>query len=106
MVLFSSLLRTTSPYEEKAQLLQQQNMASRFIYIEAAERLGSLTLPEALELLGCLVILVAIKRRYFSAISKYPGPFVASFSTLWQFRHAFKGSFSKDVFALHMIHGL
>lgn len=84
-------------------------MASSIISFELAERFERLTLLEILKLNFCLVVsfllVVTIKRRYFSALSKYPGPFVASFSSLWQMRHAFKGNFSKDVFALHMRHG-
>lgn len=84
-------------------------MASSIISSELAERFERLTLLEILKLNFGLVVsfllVVTIKRRYFSALSKYPGPFVASFSSLWQMRHAFKGNFSKDVFALHMRHG-
>ncbi|KIW04443.1 uncharacterized protein PV09_04709 [Verruconis gallopava] len=40
---------------------------------------------------GGLLLGVIIKRRYFSPISDIPGPFVASFSRLWQLYHIFDG---------------
>lgn len=85
-------------------------MASRSHYFDMAERMKKLTVFETVKLslflLVVFLLVAAIKRRYLSALSKYPGPFLATFSSLWQMRHAFKGSFSKDVWALHMRHGL
>ncbi|KAK5997496.1 Cytochrome P450 monooxygenase gsfF-like protein [Cladobotryum mycophilum] len=52
-----------------------------------------------------VLLTIVIGRRYYSSLSKYPGPFLGSFSTLWQMRHAMRGNFSKDLHQLHLDHG-
>jgi hypothetical protein len=53
----------------------------------------------------CLLISVVAKRRYFSSISDVPGPFVASFTILWQIYHAFKGHTELEMVKLHKEYG-
>jgi hypothetical protein len=52
-----------------------------------------------------LVALVFTRRRYFSSISDIPGPFLGSFSVLWQIRHAIKGHTEEETIAEHKKHG-
>jgi hypothetical protein len=54
-----------------------------------------------------LAILVAIfvKRCWFSSISDIPGPFLGSFSVLWQIWNSIKGHTEAETIALHRKHG-
>lgn len=52
------------------------------------------------------VLLVAVKRRYFTSIRDIPGPFVASFSSLGQIYHLFKGHTEIEMIKLHRRHGM
>jgi hypothetical protein len=51
------------------------------------------------------VTLIFIRRRYFSSISDIPGPFLGSFSVLWQIVHAIKGHTEEATIAEHKKHG-
>lgn len=59
----------------------------------------------AVLLLAAYVVSVAIRRRYFSPISDIPGPFLASFSTLWEIWEVIAGHIEVTVIALHEKHG-
>ena len=48
---------------------------------------------------------VAIRRRYFSSISDIPGPFLASFSILWEVWNVIEGHIEEKVIALHEKYG-
>lgn len=50
-------------------------------------------------------VLIFIRRRYFSSISDIPGPFLGSFSVLWQIVHAIKGHTEEETIAEHKKHG-
>ncbi|TVY40293.1 Cytochrome P450 monooxygenase [Lachnellula subtilissima] len=54
--------------------------------------------------LGC-VTLIFVRRRWFSSISDIPGPFLGSFSVLWQIKHAIKGHTEEETIAEHRKHG-
>ncbi|OBT84328.1 hypothetical protein VE02_07275 [Pseudogymnoascus sp. 03VT05] len=56
-------------------------------------------------LFAAYIVTVAIRRRYFSAISDIPGPFLASFSTLWEIWEVIAGHIEVTVIALHERHG-
>jgi len=56
-------------------------------------------------LLTVYVVGVAVRRRYFSAISDVPGPFLASFSILWEIWEIIAGHIEVTVIALHEKHG-
>ncbi|KAF2837252.1 cytochrome P450 [Patellaria atrata CBS 101060] len=51
------------------------------------------------------LLLIFVKRRYFSPISDIPGPFSASFGHWWQWRRTLKGGTEKETIALHQKHG-
>lgn len=55
--------------------------------------------------LALLLLVVIIRRRYFSPVSDIPGPFVASFSLLWQFYHVIDGHTEKATIELHRKYG-
>lgn len=59
----------------------------------------------AISLLVVYIVFVAIRRRYFSAISDIPGPFLASFSSLWEIWEIIAGHVEVTVIALHEKHG-
>ncbi|KAI9755870.1 MAG: hypothetical protein M1815_004531 [Lichina confinis] len=53
-----------------------------------------------------IVVLVGLKRRYFSSISDVPGPFLATVSgNLWHLRYTFQGHLENEAIALHKKHG-
>ena len=43
--------------------------------------------------------------RYFHPLSKYPGPFLASFSNLWKAYHLYKLHLPEDLQRLHNLYG-
>lgn len=47
------------------------------------------------------LLALIIRRRYFSSISDVPGPFIGSFSILWQIWHTIKGHTEEETIALH-----
>ncbi|KUJ11216.1 cytochrome P450 [Mollisia scopiformis] len=51
------------------------------------------------------VALIFVRRRWFSSISDIPGPFLGSFSVLWQIVHALKGHTEEETIAEHRKHG-
>lgn len=59
----------------------------------------------ATSLLAVFVVGTAVRRRYFSATSDIPGPFLASFSSLWEIREIIAGHIERTVIALHEKHG-
>lgn len=56
-------------------------------------------------LVAVYIVSVAIRRRHFSTISDIPGPFLASFSTLWEIWEIIAGHIEVTVMALHERHG-
>jgi hypothetical protein len=46
-----------------------------------------------------------VRRRWFSSVSDIPGPFLGSFSVLWQIVHAIKGHTEEETIAEHRKHG-
>lgn len=53
-----------------------------------------------------LVVFLAIRRRYSARLHEIPGPFLASFSVLWQVWHVIKGDIEWETIRLHEKHGL
>lgn len=51
------------------------------------------------------ILTVAVKRRYLSSVSDIPGPFLASFSRLWQIITLLKGNSIDEFHKLHDKHG-
>lgn len=51
------------------------------------------------------LITVVVKRRYFSPLSDIPGPFLASFTRLWQIITLIKGDSLNEFYNLHEKHG-
>jgi len=51
------------------------------------------------------IALTFVRRRWFSPISDIPGPFLGSFSVLWQIVHAIKGHTEEETIAEHRKHG-
>src|SRR5689334_9501028 len=64
-----------------------------------------LTLRSLIGIIVVTVATVAVKRRYFSSLSDIPGPFLASFSRLWQIITLIKGDSLNDFYNLHQKHG-
>lgn len=56
-------------------------------------------------LIGAVVVR-ALTRRYLTALRDIPGPFLASFSSLWQVYHLFKGHTEEEIIKLHKKHGV
>lgn len=52
------------------------------------------------------VALTIIRRRWFSSISDIPGPFLGSFSVLWQIKHSIKGHTEQATIEEHQKHGM
>ncbi|TVY84274.1 Cytochrome P450 monooxygenase [Lachnellula suecica] len=51
------------------------------------------------------ISLTFIRRRWLSSISDIPGPFLGSFSVIWQILHAIKGHTEEETIAEHRKHG-
>jgi hypothetical protein len=51
------------------------------------------------------LVIRAVIRRYWTPIRDIPGPFVASFSKLWQVYHLWKGHGEEELIELHKKHG-
>ncbi|KAH8648146.1 cytochrome P450 [Tricladium varicosporioides] len=51
------------------------------------------------------IALTLVRRRWFSSISDIPGPFLGSFSVLWQIFHAIKGHTEQATIVEHRKHG-
>ena len=64
-----------------------------------------LSLSALLSLAIAVVLAVVIKRRYFSPLSDIPGPFLASFTRLWQAATMVKGDSLVVFYNLHQKHG-
>lgn len=58
-------------------------------------------------LLSVLVLLLArlVNRRYFSPLSSYPGPFLASVTRLWKVWVVSKGQTQQDFIRMHRKYG-
>lgn len=52
-----------------------------------------------------LGVFLFIRRRYASSLSDIPGPFLASFSIIWQVWHVAKGDIEWRSIELHEKHG-
>ncbi|KAF1812842.1 cytochrome P450 [Eremomyces bilateralis CBS 781.70] len=53
----------------------------------------------------CFVFGVCVRRRYFSSVSDIPGPFLASFSKLWQLYHVWDGHTEAATLKAHEKYG-
>ena len=51
------------------------------------------------------VFLVAVYRRFFHPLAKYPGPFLASITRWWMVREVLSGEHDKHIRALHKKYG-
>lgn len=80
-------------------------MASSEFFLASLQRFLDLGHGGLVAAVVGLVLLVAVKRRYFTSIRDIPGPFVASFSSLWQIYHLFKGHTEVEIIKLHRKHG-
>jgi hypothetical protein len=56
-------------------------------------------------LVGVTILTVLIKRRYFSPLSDIPGPFLASFTRLWQIVTLVQGDSVNVFYDLHQKYG-
>lgn len=70
----------------------------------STEVLG-LSPPQIAGLLAVAIFTLCVWRRYFSAISDIPGPFVASFTRLWHIQRILKGDQNLELIRLHQKHG-
>jgi hypothetical protein len=70
------------------------------------EILGSLDrqILWGLVLIGMIIARVLI-RRYWTPLRNIPGPFLASFSSLWQVYQLWKGHTEEEITDLHKKHG-
>lgn len=50
-------------------------------------------------------LLRAIIRRYWTPLRDIPGPFLGSFSSLWQVYQLWKGHTEEEIISLHKKHG-
>lgn len=75
-----------------------------FITVPVASALLDLRSLWALVLVGLLIVR-AIVRRYWTPIRDIPGPFLASFSKLWQIYQLWKGHIEEELIHLHKKHG-
>ncbi|KAL3481254.1 cytochrome P450 [Aspergillus californicus] len=64
-----------------------------------------LSLHRVSVLLAAAVLLRVLYRKYGTSIRDIPGPFVASFSSLWRVYHVCKGHLEEEVIKLHKEHG-
>ncbi|EPS26262.1 hypothetical protein PDE_01198 [Penicillium oxalicum 114-2] len=56
-------------------------------------------------LVALLIVMRVLYRKYATAIRDVPGPFWASFSSLWRVYRTCKGRLERDIFDLHRKHG-
>lgn len=66
---------------------------------------GLLAGSNSLLIAPILAVLVILTRRFLSPICNIPGPFLASFSTLWLVYELWKGHMENDLVKLHEKHG-
>ncbi|KAJ6005490.1 hypothetical protein N7451_003434 [Penicillium sp. IBT 35674x] len=59
----------------------------------------------ALSFLAVALVICALSRKYGTSIKDVPGPFVASFSSLWRVYHLVKGHSEDEILKLHKKHG-
>jgi hypothetical protein len=70
------------------------------------DHLGPYLTPSSLlALAGLSIVTVAVKRRYFSPLSDIPGPFLASFTRLWQVVDVMRGDSLRSFHDLHQKYG-
>jgi hypothetical protein len=69
----------------------------------AAGKSGYIAYLGAGSILAYLALI--IYRRWFSSLSKIPGPFLGSFGVWWQVWHSIKGHTEEETIALHRKHG-
>ena len=60
----------------------------------------------ALSFLAVALVICALSRKYGTSIKDVPGPFVASFSSLWRVYHLVKGHSEDEILKLHKKHGM
>jgi hypothetical protein len=70
-----------------------------------SEMISYLLSPYAALVAPLLLLCIILKRRYLSSVRDIPGPFLASFSTLWQVYHLWKGHIEVEMIKLHRKHG-
>jgi hypothetical protein len=63
-------------------------------------------IPQLIAVCAIVLLLgIIVKRKYLSPISNIPGPFVASFSRLWQLYHIIDGHTEAATIAVHQKYG-
>lgn len=67
--------------------------------------LGFLMLPYYSAGVFLVLAIYIVYYRYFHPLSKYPGPFLASFSNLWKAYHLYKLRMPEDLQQLHGVYG-
>ena len=60
----------------------------------------------AVALLAVALVIRVLFRKYWTSIRDVPGPFFASFSSLWRVYHLCKGHIEEEIFDLHKRHGM
>lgn len=62
--------------------------------------------PSWMLAVGAAVLARVVFRRYWTSIRDVPGPFLASFSNLWQVWQILKGHTETETIQLHKKHGM
>jgi len=65
-----------------------------------------LSLPQLARLVSAAILTLCVWRRFFSAISDIPGPFIASFTRVWHIHRILKGDQNLEFIRLHEKHGV
>jgi hypothetical protein len=60
----------------------------------------------ALSFLAVALVICVLSRKYGTSIKSIPGPFLASFSSLWRVYHLVKGHSEEAILNLHKKHGM
>lgn len=60
----------------------------------------------AVALIAVVLVIRVLFRKYWTSIRDVPGPFFASFSSLWRVYHLCKGHIEEEIFDLHKRHGM
>lgn len=63
-------------------------------------------LERAVALVAVALVIRVLLRKYWTSIRDVPGPFVASFSSLWRVYHLCKGHIEEEIFDLHRRYGM
>lgn len=60
----------------------------------------------AVTLVAVALVIRVLLRKYWTSIRDVPGPFVASFSSLWRVYHLCKGHIEEEIVDLHRRYGM